>query len=39
MQSIAAHSVVVAAMDALATVMDGDAEVPVMAEEEGVTPI
>ena len=39
MQLIAAHSVVVAAMDALETVVAEDAEVPVMAEEEGVTPI
>ena len=38
-QSIATHSVVVAAVDALETVVAGDAEVPVMAEVEGVTPI
>ena len=39
MQSIATHSVVVMAMDALETVVAGDVEVPVMAEAEGVTPI
>ena len=39
MQLIAAHSVVVVAMDALETVVAGDVEVQVMAEEEGVTPI
>ena len=38
MQLIAAHSVAVAAMDALETVVAGDMEVQVMAEE-GVTPI
>ena len=37
MQSIAAHSVLVAAVDALETVVD--AEVPAVAEVEGVTPI
>ena len=39
MQSIATHSVAVAAGDALETMVAGDAEVPVAAEEEGVTPI
>ena len=39
MQLIAAHSVVVAAMDALETVVAEDEEVPVAAEEAGVTPI
>ena len=39
MQSIAAHSVVVTAVDALETVVDEDAEVLAMAEAEGVTPI
>ena len=39
MQLIAAHSVVVVAMDALETVVAEDAEVPVVAEEEEVTPI
>jgi hypothetical protein len=38
MQLIAAHSVAVAAVDALETVVAGDAEVQV-AVEEGVTPI
>ena len=38
MQSIAAHSVVVAAVDALETMVAGAAEVQVAAEE-GVTPI
>ena len=39
MQSIAAHSVVVAAVDALEIVEAGDAEVQAVAEAEGVTPI
>ena len=39
MQSIATHSMVVAAVDALETMVAGDVEVPAMAEAEGVTPI
>ena len=39
MQLIAAHSVAVAAVDAPETVVAGDTEVQVVAEEEGVTPI
>ena len=39
MQSIATHSMAVAAVDALETVVAGHVEVPVVAEEEGVTPI
>ena len=39
MQSIAAHSVVVTAVDTLETVEAGDAEVQAVAEAEGVTPI
>ena len=39
MQLIAAHSVVVTAVDALETMVAGDAEVQVVAEEERVTPI
>ena len=39
MQSIAAHSMVVTAVDALETVEAGDMEVQAVAEAEGVTPI
>ena len=38
-QLIATHSVAVMAMDAPETVVAGDVEVQVTAEEEGVTPI
>ena len=39
MQLIATHSMVVVAVDALETMVAEDTEVPVVAEEEGVTPI
>ena len=39
MQLIAAHSVVVTAVDTLETMEAGDVEVQAMAEAEGVTPI